>query len=92
MFLEFQTERVLPNIRIMANTYKKVYIHLVFAVKNRKALLGESWRDQVFRYISGVLKGRGHYSLAINGHQDHIHILFDYILKELIPDLVRELK
>ena len=76
----------------MANTYKKVYIHLVFSVKGRKCLLKKEWRAEVFSYISGILKNRGHYPLAVNGHIDHIHILFDYSLKELLPDLVREIK
>lgn len=76
----------------MANTYKKVQLHIVFAVKNRQAILDKSWRGKVFAYISGVLKERGHYSLAVNGYYDHIHILLEYNLNELIPDLVREIK
>ena len=76
----------------MANSYKKVYIHIVFAVKNRKALLDKTWRTKVFSYVSGVLKNRGHYPLSVGGHKDHIHILFDYSLKELLPELVREIK
>jgi REP element-mobilizing transposase RayT len=76
----------------MANTYKKVYIHLVFAIKNRNALLEKEWRAKVFCYISGIINNKGHYSLAVGGHSDHIHILFDYNLNELIPDLVREIK
>ena len=76
----------------MANCYKKLYVHLVFAVKHREALLNEKWRDQVFSYLSGILKMRGHYPLAVGGHIDHVHLLFDYSLMELIPDLVRELK
>ena len=77
---------------LMADVYKKVYIHLVFAVKNRNALLDKKWRSDVFGYIAGILKRRGHYPLAVNGHYDHVHLLFDYSLKELISDLVREIK
>lgn len=76
----------------MANTYKKVYLHIVFAVKNREALLDKSWRSELFSYMSGILKKRGHYPLAVNGHKDHVHLLFDYSLKELPAELVRELK
>jgi len=76
----------------MANSYKKVYLHIVFAVKNRNALLHKSWRDRVFSYIAGSLNSRGHYSLAVNGFNDHIHIFFDYSCNELVADLVRELK
>ena len=76
----------------MANTYKKIYVQIIFAVKNRDALLHKNWRDEVFRYIAGIINNRDHYSLAVNGSHDHIHIFFDYNCKELIPDLVREIK
>jgi len=76
----------------MANTYKKLYIHLVFAVKNKEALLDKNWRPQLFKYVSGIINQRGHYALAVNGFHDHIHIFFDYNGNELISDLVREIK
>ena len=76
----------------MANTYKKVYLHIVFAVKNRQALLDKKWRDDIFKYIAGIINKRGHYTLEINGVSDHVHIFFDYNCEELISDLVREIK
>jgi len=76
----------------MANTYREVYLQIVFAVKNRKALLAKSWRSDIFKYIAGIINQRGHYSLAVNGVEDHIHIFFDYSGKELVQDLVREIK
>ena len=76
----------------MANSYKKVYLHVVFAVKYRTALLDSSWRNEVFAYIAGALNQRGHFSLAVNGYLDHIHLFFDYNCNELISDLVREIK
>jgi REP element-mobilizing transposase RayT len=80
------------NSKQMANTYKKIYLHIVFAVKNRNALLGDEWRQRLFSYIHGIINKRGHFALAVNGHVDHLHILFDYSMEELIPDLVREIK
>ena len=76
----------------MANTYQRIYLHIIFAVKYREALLEEEWRDEVFKYIAGIINERGHYSLAVNGYNDHIHILLDYNGRELISDLVREIK
>lgn len=76
----------------MANTYRKIYIQIVFAVENRQALLIEPWREEVFKYIAGVVKKRDHYSLAVNGSKDHIHFFLDYNPNDLIADLVREVK
>ena len=76
----------------MADTYRKVYLHIVFAVKNRDALLDISWRNRLFAYTSKMLSNRGHFALAVNGYHDHVHLFFDYSCKELIEDLVREVK
>ena len=76
----------------MANTYSKIYLHLVFAVKNRHALLAKEWRQEVFSYIAGAINERGNYCFNVNGYNDHLHIFFDYKSKELIQDLVREIK
>ena len=76
----------------MANTYRKVNLQIVFAVKNRQALLHKSWRSEVFQYIAGIINQRNHFSLAVNGVEDHIHIFLDYDCGELIEDLVREIK
>src|SRR5690606_24987583 len=76
----------------MANTYRKIYIHIIFAVKNRNALLHKSWRQEVFKYIAGIINQRNHYSLAVNGSYDHLHIFFDYNGRELIEELIREIK
>ena len=76
----------------MANTYRKVYLHLVFSVKRRAPLINPIWDGELYKYIAGILNSKGHYPLAINGHYDHIHILFDYACTEPIPALVREIK
>ena len=76
----------------MANVYRKIYLHIIFAVEGRKALLEKGWRDEAFKYIAGIINRRGHFSLAVNGHHNHIHLFFDYNPKELLSDLVREIK
>lgn len=76
----------------MANTYSKILLQVVFAVKNRNALLDKEWRSEVFSYMAASLNQRGNYSLAVNGYNDHVHLFFDYKSKELIQDIVREIK
>ena len=76
----------------MANTYRKMYLQVVFAVKNRQAVLHKSWRAEVFKYIAGTLNNRGHYALAVNRFNDHVHLFFDYHGHELVQDLIREVK
>ena len=76
----------------MANTYTQCYFHLVFAVKNRDALIRKEWKDELEKYITGIVQNHRHKMLAIGAMPDHIHILIGYNVNQLIPDLVEEIK
>ena len=76
----------------MANTYTNCYVHLVFAVKNREALIKKSWKNELEKYITGIIQNHKHKMLAIGSMPDHIHIFIGYNVNQLIPDLVEEIK
>jgi putative transposase len=76
----------------MANTYTQCYFHLVFAVKNRDALIRKEWKDELEMYITGIIQNHRHKMLAIGALPDHLHILIGYNLNQLIPDLVEGIK
>jgi hypothetical protein len=57
----------------MANTYSQINMHCVFAVKGRENFITRNVRDDLHRYISGILKKDGSYPLAVNGWMDHVH-------------------
>ena len=56
----------------MADTYSKIYIQVIFAVAGRKNLLKEQWRTEVFKYIAGIIKEKGHKPIIVNGVEDHV--------------------
>ena len=62
----------------MANTYTQIHIQAVFTVQNRNCILLNSWKDELYKYISGIVNSNNHKLLAINGMPDHIHILFGF--------------
>ena len=76
----------------MANTYTKCYFHLVFAVKNRDALIRKTWKDELEKYITGIIRNMKHKILAITAMPDHAHIFIGYNVNQLIPDLVEQIK
>ncbi|MCD6091442.1 MAG: IS200/IS605 family transposase [Bacteroidales bacterium] len=76
----------------MANTYSQAYFHLVFSPKNSKALICKSWKNELEKYITGIIQNHNHKLLAIGSMPDHIHIFIGYNLNHLIPDLVEEIK
>lgn len=59
----------------MSNTYAKIYVHAVFAVKYRKALLHKEWRNQMFAVMGNLAKQAGCSTILVNGVEDHAHCL-----------------
>lgn len=76
----------------MANTYTKIYIQVVFAVKNREALIQQIWEDDLYKYITGIVTNKGQKMLAINGTENHIHLFIGMKPDCCLSDLVREIK
>ncbi|MDR3184709.1 MAG: IS200/IS605 family transposase [Prevotellaceae bacterium] len=76
----------------MANTYTQIHIHGVFAVQNRLSLITESWREKLYKYITGIVQNHGHKMLQIGGMPDHIHILFGMRPMESLSDLMKVIK
>lgn len=76
----------------MANTYTQIYLQIVFSVKGRQNLIGKEWRDELYKYICGVVNGKEQKVYAIGGIADHIHILVSIKPNISISDLVRDIK
>ena len=76
----------------MANTYTQLYIQIIFAVKNREALIKECDRPEIERYIFGIVNNHKCKSLAIYCNPDHTHLLMGLHPSIAISDLVREIK
>ena len=76
----------------MANSYSKIYIQVVFAVKNKEAIIGVDWEERLFQYITGIVQNKEQKMLAINGVKDHIHFFIGMKPTCCISDLVREVK
>ena len=76
----------------MSNNYTQVILQFVFAVKYRQGLINESWENELFKYITGIIQNNNHKLLAINGIEDHIHILVAFHTTQSIADFMRDVK
>lgn len=76
----------------MANTYSQIYIQIVFAVKGRASLIKESFREELQKYISGIISNRNQKLFAIYCMPDHVHIFISLKPDIAISDLVRDIK
>ena len=76
----------------MAGTFSQIYIQVVFAVKGRENLLQKPWRDEIFKYMSGIIKGKNQKPIIVNGVSDHVHLFIGLKPVMQLSDLVRDVK
>ncbi len=76
----------------MANTYTQIHIQAVFTVQDRGSIILKNWKDDLYKYITGIIQNNKHKLLAINGMPDHIHILFGLRPTQSLSDLMQDIK
>lgn len=76
----------------MANTYTQIHLQFVFAVQNRMSLLQTRWKDQLYKYITGIAQNHGHKMIIINGMHDHLHIVIGMRPTQSISELLQMIK
>ena len=76
----------------MANTYTQLHIQFVFAVKYRAASIEKEWKDELHKYITGIIQENGHKMLQVNSMPDHIHIFIGMRPTQSVASLVQNVK
>jgi putative transposase len=77
---------------LMANTYSQIYIQTVFAVNGRPSVIRPEFKEELYKYITGIVRNQGQKLISINGMADHVHILIGLKPAMALADLVREIK
>ena len=76
----------------MADTYTQLYIHIIFAVKGRQSLIPKQHKDELHKYITGIIDSKNQTVIRINSMPDHIHILVGITPDIALSNLVRDIK
>ncbi len=76
----------------MANTFSQIHIQAVFAVDGRLRLIARNHKEELQKYITGIIQGEGQKLLAVNCMPDHTHIFFGLRPQKAIADLLRVVK
>jgi putative transposase len=74
------------------STYTQILYQIVFSTKNRERSLSKDQRDELFRYISGILKNKKCHLYIIGGVEDHLHILTHLHPSVSLSSLVKDIK
>jgi REP element-mobilizing transposase RayT len=76
----------------MANTYSQIYIQIVFAVEGRQNLIAPERKEELQKYITGIVTRKNQKLLAIHCMPDHTHILIGLKPSMCLSDLVGDIK
>ena len=76
----------------MANTFSQIYLQFVFAVKNREAFIEKNNKEELHKYITGLVQNRNAKMLAVHCMPDHTHLFVGFKPTIFIPDFIKEIK
>jgi REP element-mobilizing transposase RayT len=77
----------------MPQSLAKILVHAVFSTKDRRSFLHDKpLREELHRYLGGILGNLECQPLIIGGVEDHVHLLFTLARVETIADVIKEVK
>ena len=76
----------------VANTYTQIYIQTVFTVENKISLIKDSWREELHKYVTGIVQNKKHKLIVINSMPDHIHIFIGMKPIQSVSSLLQDIK
>lgn len=76
----------------MSHSKSKIWVHAVFATKNREPMINQVIRSQVHDELRRELIGMDCFVDCIGGVADHVHVLFLLNPKKSIADALKQVK
>ena len=76
----------------MAHTFTNLLVHLVFSTKDRRPSIDAQLKPTLFPYMGGIVREMKGKALAVNGTENHVHILAKLPSTLSIAEVVRVLK
>lgn len=73
-------------------TYTQILYHIVFSTKHRERVLTAPRREDLFRYIWGIVKNKQCHLYRIGGVEDHLHVLTGLHPTVCLSDFVKDIK
>lgn len=74
------------------STYTQILYQIIFGTKYREKVLLKDGRDELFKYITGLIKNKNCHLYIINGVEDHIHIVTHLHPTVSLSSLVKDIK
>ena len=76
----------------MPSTYSNLLFHIIFSTRQRELLITPGWREELYLYIAGILRGQNSLPLEIGGMPDHLHLVIRMRPDVSVAEIVRLVK
>ena len=76
----------------MAQSLSKLYVHIVFHIKNNSCTIRKQEEKELYAYMGRIIKDNESIPISINGVANHVHILCIMSKNIALAKLVEEIK
>jgi REP element-mobilizing transposase RayT len=76
----------------MAATLTNLLYHIIFSTKDRQPLIQDSFRDELEKYLAGIIRNHGGILIDIGGMPDHVHLITKFKANRSVAEMVRLIK
>jgi REP element-mobilizing transposase RayT len=76
----------------MGHSYTNLLYHLVWGTKQRHPWLNQELRPDLFAHLKDLVREQGGIPLAVNGVEDHVHLLVRLRQDVAVAEVLRVLK
>jgi putative transposase len=73
-------------------TYTKLQYHVVFGTRHRQDLIVPEWEGRLYQYVGGVIREFGGVLTAMNGIENHVHLLAGFRAAESVSEMMKMIK
>jgi REP element-mobilizing transposase RayT len=74
------------------SSYRQLLYHLVFRTKDSLPTIRQEHVDQLYAYITGIIKNKNSHLYRINGVENHLHVLTDLHPSLALADFMKDVK
>ena len=74
------------------SAFRQILYHIVFRTKGSEKTINPAHREDLYKYIWGIVKNKNCVLYRINGMEEHIHILCDLHPSIALADYIRDIK
>jgi REP element-mobilizing transposase RayT len=76
----------------MPSTYTNLLYHIIFSTKQRQRLITNDFKEELYRYIGGIIRAEVGIQIEIGGIEDHVHILAKFKPVVAVSQMLAKIK